>query len=140
MHIDFREIEDSESYVTVPEGTYVCRVAEVRENTALSGVPRWSLRLEVCEGDFTGRTAGWDNLTFSERGLSRVKRVLHRLGFDVSGALEIQPTDLVGLVAHVQFVTEEREDPLTGRRTARLRVPYSGYALVADAHGNGAAT
>jgi hypothetical protein len=137
MHIDFRTIEDSESYVTVPEGTYLCRVAEVRENLAMNGSPRWSLRLEVCEGDFTGRTAGWDGLTFSERGLPRVKRVLGRLGFDVSGALDLQSSDLVGLRALVQFVTEEREDPLTGRRTVRLRVPYSGYAMAEDGSGNG---
>ncbi len=133
MKLDFSAVDDTESFVSIPEGTYLCRIAEVREGRTREGSPRWGLRLEVAEGEHAGRTAAWDGLTFSERGLPRVKQVLARLGFDVSGTLDLHPSDLMGLRARVQFVTEEREDPLTGRRVVRLRVPYAGY----ESPGNG---
>jgi len=127
MQIDFSEIVDVESYASIPEGTYLCRIAEVRMGSTKEGSPRWGLRLEVAEGDYAGRTAGWDNLSWSERGLPRVKGILQRLGYDVSGPLELLPEDLVGRRIRAQFQTEEREDPATGRRVVRLAVPYMGY-------------
>lgn len=130
MKLDFSSIEDFESFVSIPEGTYTCRVAEVRETASQQGAVRWGLRLEVVEGEYAGRTAAWDSLVFSERALPRVKQVLAVLGFDVSGLLELQPNDLVGTSARVQLVIEDREDPLTGTHKKRLRVPYAGYARV----------
>ncbi len=52
------------------------------------------------------------------------------MGFEVSGMLEITPSDLHGRQIRVQLLTEEREDPLSGRRIVRLRVPYLGYGPV----------
>jgi hypothetical protein len=130
MHFDFSNIQDVDSYVSIPEGAYTIRVAEVREGVSRDGSVRWSLRLEVARGEYAGRTAGWDSLTWSERGIRRVKRVLEALGVDVRGAVELSPSDLVGREAQALFQSEEREDPLTGRRVLRLRVPYAGYAAL----------
>ena len=58
MRFDFSQIEDVESFVSIPEGTYLCRVAEVRAGVTRDGSVRWSLRLEVAEGEYAGRTAG----------------------------------------------------------------------------------
>ena len=132
MKLDLSKVDDAESFVSIPEGTYLCRVADVRPMETREGSPRWGLRLEVVEGDYAGRTAAWDGLIFSERGLPRVKQVLDRMGFDVRGPLDIEPRDLMDVRVRVQFVTEEREDPLTGKRTVRLRVPYSGYLASAQ--------
>ena len=128
MNVDFSSIGDVESFLSIPEGSYLCRIAEVREALTREGSPRWALRLEVAEGDYTGRTAGWDGLVWSERGLPRVKSVLAHLGFDVGGSLDITPQDLVDRRIQAQLQTEEREDPISGRRVVRLRVPYMGYA------------
>lgn len=128
MRYDFSNVEDIESFVSIPEGRYLCRVAEVREGLSRDGSTRWSLRLEVCEGDYAGRTAGWDSLTWSERGLPRVKRFLETLGLDTGGVVDVDPADLVDRRVLATFLEEEREDPLSGRRTLRLRVPYSGFA------------
>lgn len=130
MRYDFSSVDDIESYISVPAGTHNVRVAEVREGRARDGSVRWSFRLEVLDGDHAGRTAAWDSLTWSERGIFRVKKVLDALGIDVRGELEIDPADLVNLQARVQVQPEEREDPLTGRRQMRMRVPYLGYAPV----------
>src|SRR5262245_46822121 len=128
MRFDFSSVDDVESYVFVPEGEHDCRIADVREGTSRDGSVRWSLRLEVLNGEWAGRTAAWDSLTWSERGVYRVKKVLEALGLDVRGELEIDSQDLLNLQARVRVVPEEREDPVTGRRQVRMRVPYLGYA------------
>jgi hypothetical protein len=127
-------VDDVDSYVFVPEGEHNCRVADVREGTSRDGSVRWSLRLEVLDGEWAGRTAAWDSLTWSERGVYRVKKVLEALGLDVKGELEIEPADLLNLQARVRVIPEEREDPVTGRKQVRMRVPYLGYAPLAEVH------
>ncbi len=127
MQIDFSQVEDPENFCAVPEGVYACRVADVRAGLTREGVPKWSLRLEVADGEFAGRTAAWDSLVWSERGLQRARHVLGSLGFAVDGAIELEPIDLVGRTCRAQVLSEEREDPRTGRRAVRPRVPYLGY-------------
>jgi len=131
MQVDFSAVQNVDSFVSIPEGAYVCKIAEVRPGLTREGSPRWAIRLDVVEGDFAGRVAGWDGLVWSERGLPRVKEFLQRLGFDVSGLVDLDPQDLVERRILAQFVTEEREDPTTGRVIARLRVPYMGYESIA---------
>ena len=132
MRFDFSQVQDSESFVSITEGIYLCRIGEVREGLSRDGSVRWSLRLEVADGEYAGRTAGWDSLTWSERGIRRVKRTFEVLGLDVQGELEGAPADLVGLRVRARFEMEEREDPLTGSRQMRLRVPYAGYSAAPD--------
>ncbi len=128
MFKDFSCIGDQESYVSVPEGVYRCKVADVRPGSSRDGSERWSLRLEVCEGTHAGRTAAWDSITWSERGIYRVKQVLEALGFDASGELEVEIEELLGHHAHVEVQQEEWEDPVSGRRTTRMIVPYMGFS------------
>ena len=136
MRYDFSEVEDIQSFVSIPEGAYDCRIAEVREGVSRDGSVRWSFRLEVLDGPYAGRTAGWDSLTWSERAIHRVKRILAILGFDTDGVVELQASELVGLELRALFESEEREDPNTGVRVLRLRVPYDGYAAL-DRGGDG---
>ncbi|MEX1024570.1 MAG: DUF669 domain-containing protein [Planctomycetota bacterium] len=137
MEVDFSHVSDVESFASVPEGVYVCAIREVREGRTREGDPRWWFRLEVVEGDHAGRTAAWDGLSFSERGMARVKAVLGRLGLQTEGVVELAPEDLVGRSARVELVLEEREDQLSGRRVVRLRVPYLGYQALDDGDGAG---
>ena len=134
MKLDFTHLDDTDSFVSIPEGFYRCRVAEVRPGETREGQPRWGLRLEVAQGEYAGRMAAWDGLTFSERGLPRVKFVLEQLGFDTSTPLELGPDDLLEREAFVQLQTESREDPLSGRRIERLKVPYQGYVSLDEEH------
>jgi hypothetical protein len=133
MKYDFSDVEDVEVYVSVPEGEYLCRVAEIREGVARDESLRWSMRLEVVEGDVSGRTAGWDSITWSERGVHRVKHVLDALGFETDGTLDVDTGELIGRQAFVTFKEEEWEDPQTGRRQVRLGVPFIGYRAAEEA-------
>lgn len=127
MKFDFSKVEEIEDFISVPNGSYPCRIAEVRERTGDDGTARWSLRWEVEDGPFAGRTAAWDNLSWSEKGVRRVKLVLDKLGFAVQGELEIEPGLLVGKRAIVTVFAQEYQDPVTQRRVMRTRVPFAGY-------------
>ena len=136
MQIDFSTVDDVQDFISVPEGAYACRIVEVRESITREGHPRWAFRLEVAGGEYIGRTAAWDSLIWSPRALPRAKTVLMKLGFDVSGALSIESNDLIGREVRADLIAEEHENPETGRRTTRLRVPYLGYeALSGSEHG-----
>ncbi|HET6203125.1 MAG TPA: DUF669 domain-containing protein [Planctomycetota bacterium] len=127
MQYDFSQVEDVQDFVAVPNGTYLCRLAEVRERRSRDGSARWSLRWIVEEGPYAGRTAAWDNLTWSDRGIRRVKFVLGRLGQPVEGVVEVEPQSLVGRIARLSVFSEEFVNPATGVRQVRSRVPFAGY-------------
>ena len=126
MEIDFDHQDQVSDFVTVPEGTYLCRVAEVRTGTTRAGDERWSLRLVVAEGQHVGKQAAWDGLVFSTRGRSRARMVLHALGLPSTGKVHIEPADLEGRSALVEVRPSEYESP-AGSVVRRNEVPYDGY-------------
>ncbi len=128
IKIDLTHVKTFEDLRSVPPGEYLCRVAEIRSSTSPAGHVRWGLRWEVAQGEWQGRTACWDSLHFSERGLPRAKYVLALLGFRVDGELELAPEDLTGRLALVRVEPEEREEPQSGFRRLVNRVPFTGYA------------
>jgi hypothetical protein len=130
MKYDFDEVQDTISLRSVPAGVHICAIREVREGLSRDGSPRWSMKLEVLDGEHAGHHAAWDSITWSERGIHRVRSVLGVLGFNVEGELEVNSTDLVGKEARVRLVEEVYEDPLLGSRREQLVVPYNGWAKV----------
>lgn len=129
MEIDFDASDPVSDFVTVPAGTYLCRVAEVRTGTTRAGDERWSLRLVVAEGQHIGKQAAWDSLVFSSRGRMRARSVLHALGLPASGRVQIEPADLEGRSAFVAIRPAEYQNP-SGQVVRRNEVPYDGYQPV----------
>ena len=129
MDLDFDSLENVSDYVTVPAGTYLCRVAEVRPGTTRSGDERWSVRLVVAEGEFTGRQADWDSLVFSTRGRARARRIFAALGLPSKGKVTVVPGDLDGRQAFVEVRPVEFTHP-TGEVVRRNEVPYDGFSPV----------
>jgi hypothetical protein len=115
------------SYVNVPDGTYRCRIAEVRPGTTRAGDERWALRLTVEDGDYAGRMAAWDSLVFSNRGRARARRVLQALGLPCAGKVTIEPADVEGRTAMVRLVACEYQTA-AGDTVRRSEVPYDGFA------------
>lgn len=135
MELDFRHVKDTESYTSIPPGTYRVRIIETRPGVTRDDSPMWGLRLQVVDGEYGGRLAAWDNLVFSERGLPRAKLVLEALGFDVSGTLELERGQLLGLEARVDLVHETYDNARTGRREERNAVKYAGWSPPEDLPG-----
>lgn len=141
MEIDFDAADGVSDYVTVPAGTYVCRVAEVRPGTTRAGDERWSLRLVVAEGQHVGKQAAWDSLVFSTRGRARARLVLHALGMPATGRVQVEPGDLEGRTALVEVRPAEYQSP-SGQVVRRNEVPYDGFrplATIGDASADAAA-
>lgn len=113
------------NFVTVPQGEYHCRIAEVREGTTRAGDARWSLRIVVVGGELDGKQAAWDSLVFNVRGRSRLRYVLKTLGIAASD-YEIKPTCLEGKEALVTVRPYEYLTP-EGHKVVRNEVPYDGW-------------
>lgn len=138
MEYDLSDVDDPRDYTSIPPGTYRVRIAEVRVGHTQEGVERWGLRLDVIEGDYAGRTAAWDGISWGERGKARTKFVLSQLGYETDGVVRIEPQELQGKAAVVSLQREEREDPLSGQRVVRLKVPYLGWEREDALPSNGA--
>ncbi len=140
MRIDLSDGPQTHDYTSVPAGTYVCQVADVRAGTTRAGDPRWGLRLVVAEGEFVGRHAAWDGLVFSARGRTRVRLVLAALGLPNTGTIDLEVGQLIGRRALVQVRPSEFENP-AGDVIRRNEVPYDGYRpLPEEASPEGAST
>ena len=87
MKVDFGSVENIEDLRAVPPGEYCCLIAEVRESESPAGHTRWGLRWEVANGEYVGKTACWDSLHWSERGMPRAKYLLNTLGIDAQGCI-----------------------------------------------------
>lgn len=129
MEIDFDASDQVSDYVTIPAGTYLCRVAEVRPGATRAGDERWSMRLVVAEGQHVGKQAAWDSLVFSTRGRARARIVLTALGLPATGKVKIEPADLEGRTALVDIRPAEYQSP-AGTTVRRNEVPYDGYRSV----------
>ena len=126
MEIDFDENNAISDFISVPAGTYLCRIAEVRTGTTRAGDDRWSIRLVVAEGQHVGKQAAWDSMVFSVRGRTRARTVLQALGLPSKGRVQLDPADLEGCTAFVEVRPSEYEAP-SGQIIRRNEVPYDGY-------------
>ncbi len=131
MEIDFDSSDRTSDYVTIPAGSYLCRVAEVRKGQTRVGDERWSMRLVVAEGEHVGKQAAWDSLVFSQRGRARARTVFAALGMPTKGRVQVEPEDLEGKLCCVQVRPAEYVAP-SGETIRRNEVPYDGYSAVAE--------
>lgn len=131
MKVDLDDGDNVTDFISVPQGTYLCSISEVREGKTRNGDARWSLRLTVAEGEYTGRFASFDSLVFSKRGLNRVRKVLAALGLPSKGKVEITPKDLEGRQAFVEVRPSEYMTP-SGDTIRQNEVPYDGYRPMAE--------
>lgn len=144
MEIDFDAQDAISDFISVPAGTYLCRIAEVRTGSTRAGDERWSIRLVVSEGMHVGKQASWDSLVFSVRGRTRARLMLQAFGLPSKGKVQLQPADLEGCTALVEVRPSEYQAP-SGQIVRRNEVPYDGYRSAVDgadssrgATGNGA--
>jgi len=131
MELEFSNSDDVTDFTSVPAGTYLCEVSEVRAGITRTGEERWSFRLVVREGEYLGRQAAWDALVFSDRALPRVRRVFAALGLPAEGRVSVEPKDLEGRRAFVDVRPAEYKNEL-GEVIRRNEVPYSGYRAVPE--------
>lgn len=126
--IDFPSISDTADFAPLPDGDYVCQLADIEVDHTKAGDEMWKLRWAVQNGEFAGRLI-FDNLVFSQKALSRVKFVCGVCGIDTSSAVDLDPSMLLDKRALVSTYQEEYSDG-QGRAKVANRVPFEGYAQV----------
>lgn len=133
MVYDFSEVDEAEDYSPPPAGDYLCYVADAtdeyengQKRISRNGDEMWNIKLEIGDGDYAGRYI-YDNLVFAAgKAMGRVKYVLKRLGFDISGKLDINPEDLIGRPCILTTEVEEYTSN-DGKTKKRSIVPFTGY-------------
>jgi hypothetical protein len=124
--VDFANVDDVQDFSPLPDGKYLCMLADLEEGSTRHGDEMWRLKFQVAEGEYKGRYV-FDNLVFSDSAMKRVKLVCSRLGIDVSGEVDLTPDMLLGKMAVLTLEQEEYEDN-EGRVKRRNTVPFAGYA------------
>lgn len=127
--INFADINNISEFAPLPDGDFICRLADIEADVTRSGDPMWKLRWEVEAGEYAGRLL-FDNLVFSAKAMPRVKHVCAACGLDVSGEIDLEPPVLLGKRARVTTYVEEYVDD-HGTAKARNRIPWDGYAAAA---------
>jgi hypothetical protein len=120
-------MNDITDYTSVPAGVHRVRIAEVRQRETRAGDVLFALHLVVADGEYEGRTAAWDNIVFSARGLTRVRIVFAALGID--GERLAGPVTPEHLVDGEAMVTVRPAEYLSadGQAIRRNEVPFDGW-------------
>lgn len=115
------------NFEQLPTGHYLFRVEEVDNSKfdTATGTEKWKLTLKVVSN--AGKNAMlWDHWAWKESGLGRIKYNLKKMGYDVSGEIDIMPEDIKGKIIYskVELVKDSRD--VTGL-TMQSKIPWGGY-------------
>ncbi len=122
--VNFDTIPDAEDYDPIPSGHYHMRVEKVTEKQTTLKDVMFNMKLVIVEGEYEGRKV-WDNITFSEKGMKRVKLVCSRLGIDVSGSVNVTPELLTDCEARVEVIQSSYSKD--GKEVQKNEVTFAGY-------------
>ena len=119
-------------FTPVPDGSYLCEVAEVRDRNedggsleTQHGDDMFRIRFEIVRGPYAGRNI-WDNMVFSEKAYPRVRLMCKRMGIDISEDVDVTPQLLMGRQVIVTTIIEERPNEEGEMRKYNV-VPFAGY-------------
>lgn len=100
VQLNFGHVEEIDPEAVAdfaPPGEYICEVIAAKQNTSDAGIPSFRFGLKVVEGEHEKSLAAFDGLYFTnEKAYEISKYKLKRLGFDVSGDLDVEASDLNG--------------------------------------------
>ena len=128
--VNFADVDDNTGFTPIPDGQYKACVEKVEERTTKKGDAMWSVEWRIVEGQYLGRKI-FDNLVFSDKGYSRVKLLLKRLGFDVTGELDCQSEMIHGKQALITVYTDSYPDK-DGNEKKKNSIPFDGFASLTD--------
>jgi hypothetical protein len=123
--LDFNGVDEVDDFSPLPDGSYLCRLAEVEEDSTRNGDEMWKLRFAVEDGPHAGRYI-FDNMPFTAAAMKRVKLICSRLGLDTGGEIDLTPELIKGRTCVRTVHTEEYTDD-QGQTKRRNVVPFAGY-------------
>jgi len=126
--VDFTNVSEIADFSPVPDGEYLCRLADIEQDLTRAGDEMWKLRWQVEGGEHDSRLL-FDNMVFSPKAMSRVKLICSSCGLDVSGELDLETSMLLNKRALISTYQEEYEDD-KGQSKVRNCIPFDGYGVV----------
>lgn len=110
VEVNFDNVPDAS---LLPEGKYLVRVKELVSKSTEAKDLMWNLRLEILHREDGSKTyAGrivFDNLVFSEAGMSRIKLICGVLGIATKGRVSLKLSDFIGRSAWVEVAHRKDE-------------------------------
>ena len=86
--VNMGNVDEAGDFTPIPAGFYPAKITKIDDKKTHDGDLMWNMQLAVIGGEFDGRII-FDNLTFNEIGLKRIKLLCSRLGIDVSGKVNL---------------------------------------------------
>jgi len=123
--VDLRTQTKPKTHDPLPEGHYLCRVADIEEQVTKRGDPMWKVQLVVTAGAHAKRRI-FDRVVFSEAARDRLALFCEAFGIEPSGAVDIQPDLFLGKACFVAVQPREYTDA-SGETRTTSEVPYNGY-------------
>lgn len=113
-------------YATIPDGQYLCRIHEAKEQMSKTGKQELILQLSIADGgEFENRRV-FDRLCWEDGRKKRSKMVLEKLGVKLVAGAQFDPATLVGKMVTVDLRSEVFNNQTQSRPT------FDGYLLVAS--------
>ena len=106
--LDFSNVASNEP---LEEGMYELDITKVEEKTSSTGK---DMVLVTFKHQETG-TAIWENYVLQENCLWKLKELLDAVGFDTTGALELDFEELVGQTVNAKVVQDEYNGQIKNR-------------------------
>lgn len=106
--LDFSNVAGNEP---LEEGMYELDIIKVEEKTSSTGK---DMVLVTFKHQETG-TAIWENYVLQENCLWKLKELLDAVGFDTTGALELDFEELVGQTVNAKVVQDEYNSQIKNR-------------------------
>lgn len=111
--IDFSDVKED----LVPAGKYLAEMVACKAGKSKAGAAKLDVRWKILTGDYANRQI-LDNMSLHPNRLVQIKQQLLAMGFDVSGQLRINPTEMIGRTATIVVDIEKskNDDPETGEK------------------------
>lgn len=116
MNLDFTDVKDG--FEAIPAGEYPVKVVECEKkmNKAQTG-EYLNFAYEVCDGGDQEGARVYDICSLTPKALWKLKATLKALGFDVTGVVDFDVADTIGLECIAVVTVEQYE----GRNVNRVK-------------------
>jgi hypothetical protein len=124
--VNFTKVDDT-SFELIPAGGYLFQIKSVDNSKfdPVTNAEKWKIKMEIISGEHKGGIM-WDNWSWFDKGLKRIKYNLRQLGIDVDREVEIFPETIMGRVLYCAIsVEKDNRDPL-GQKMQN-RIPWDGW-------------
>ena len=107
--LDFSSVKER---TPLAEGIYELEIKDAEEKASKSS---GNMMLAVTFKELTTGTLIWENYSYVEAALFKLKKLLDAIGIDASGEVSLDPTDLIGVTVKAKVIQDTYNDQITNR-------------------------